>query len=257
MAEIVSIRLDEERRDENRRKTLSGVFTFVITALLVLVLVFFGMPYMDPPPPEEGAMVALGDPDAGMNSDEQLTEQEQQAATSSEESSSQTQDIEDAPTEAPSDNPTKPNPTPDKKKDDKPEVNEDLIYKKGGEKSDDEDGKKDGPKGAEDGKGVDPLGKGSGNTGNGTWDLAGRDIVSAPKVSCTFNQEGVLVLKITVNSSGKVISASPDYKDKRNNITDMSNINCAKNAVLSTYLFSSKEGAGNATGTVVFNFKKK
>lgn len=49
---------------------------------------------------------------------------------------------------------------------------------------------------------------GHGTIGGNSWDLEGRNIKSLPKPSTQFDQAGKVVVRIQVNSEGKVISAS-------------------------------------------------
>ena len=53
-----------------------------------------------------------------------------------------------------------------------------------------------------------PLG--SGTSGGNSWSLKGRTLKSLPRPSSDFKQEGTVVVKIQVDSSGKVVSAVVD-----------------------------------------------
>lgn len=46
---------------ENKKKLISGGITVLFHLLLVLLLFVFGLPYQDPPPPEQGVEISSGD----------------------------------------------------------------------------------------------------------------------------------------------------------------------------------------------------
>ncbi|MCQ2192126.1 MAG: cell envelope integrity protein TolA [Paludibacteraceae bacterium] len=95
------------------------------------------------------------------------------------------------------------------------------------------------------------AGGGKGGSGN-RWDLAGRQIVGTlPRPSYTANEQGYVVVNITVDSEGNVIGAEVG---KCVGITASSLRNAALQAAKKAK-FSKHEGRINQKGTITYNFK--
>ncbi|MDL5051942.1 hypothetical protein QQ054_38710 [Oscillatoria amoena NRMC-F 0135] len=261
--DAVAIRLEEESKEEQRRKLISALGTlFIITGMLAL-LWFFGFKYMDPPPPEEGAMVAMGEPDAG-NSDDyaQQSPEETPSAPETSEQSTETQDYEEAPTEQETPPKKQAEPTPDKtkpKEDPKPKVNPNTLFEssKKGDGSGKGDGGKPGNQGKPDGTGDDPLGTGIGTSGDGTWMMGnGRKPETKIAASCKFPRRETVVVKIKVDNNGYVSSAECVLKYKTFTATTVESTycNCAKNAAKAVK-FTAKSDAPIQEGAIKFDFK--
>ena len=93
---------------------------------------------------------------------------------------------------------------------------------------------------------------GSGS-GTGGYGLNGRNLVSKGKVQQECNQEGRVVVKITVDRNGKVISASPGVKGTTNNHPCLLEP-AKKTAFLHKWNLDSK-APSQQIGFVVVNFK--
>lgn len=90
-----------------------------------------------------------------------------------------------------------------------------------------------------------------GNAGYGEYDLGGRGISgSLPRPSFNVNQSGTVVVKITVNAAGNVISAEPTS----GTTTASQELRKAATEAALRAKFKTAEGAGNVTGTITYFF---
>lgn len=97
-----------------------------------------------------------------------------------------------------------------------------------------------------------PLGHGS--VGGNDWSLNGRHLVGAlPKPADTFNQEGKVVVWITVNKDGNVVSARAG---KGTTISDEATCQLAVKAALKAK-FDMVDHPNAAMGTITYYFKNK
>ena len=94
-----------------------------------------------------------------------------------------------------------------------------------------------------------------GNTGSGTggnYNLAGRKVLSTPKKQPDCQEEGVVVVLITVAKNGKVMSAIPGEKGSTNTAPCLKK--AAKEAALSTIWNSDGAAPEIQTGTIIYKF---
>lgn len=97
-------------------------------------------------------------------------------------------------------------------------------------------------------------GKSSGVGGYGTFDLNGRSLGgSLPMPVYNVQDEGRVVVTITVNPAGQVISTSIN---KRTNTVNASLRKAAEEAARKAR-FNSVDGVNNQTGTITYYFKLK
>ena len=90
-----------------------------------------------------------------------------------------------------------------------------------------------------------------GNAGYGKYDLGGRGISgSLPRPSFNVNQSGTVVVKITVNAAGNVISAEPTS----GTTTASQELRKAATEAALRAKFKTVEGAVNVTGTITYFF---
>lgn len=90
-----------------------------------------------------------------------------------------------------------------------------------------------------------------GNAGYGKYDLGGRGISgSLPRPSFNVNQSGTVVVKITVNAAGNVISAEPTS----GTTTASQELRKAATEAALRAKFKTADGAGNVTGTITYFF---
>ncbi len=101
-------------------------------------------------------------------------------------------------------------------------------------------------------------GYGSGNgggrgSGTGNYNLSGRKIITKPAPKYTCNEQGRIVVQITVNSTGSVIKAVPGYRGTTN--TAQCLLEQAKIAAMNTKFDASPTNAQQQVGTMIYNFK--
>lgn len=95
-------------------------------------------------------------------------------------------------------------------------------------------------------------GGGVGN-GNGNYRLAGRKFLSKPQPQYTCNEQGTVVVQITVDKSGKVIGAQPGIRGTTNAAKCL--LDQAKIAALNTVVNPSDDAPEKQVGTIIYNFK--
>jgi len=93
----------------------------------------------------------------------------------------------------------------------------------------------------------------AGNGRGGNYQLGGRAPLSKPKPEYICNEEGVVVVQISVNRSGKVISATPGARGTTNSASCL--LDKAKAAALKTRWESDSNAPDKQVGKIVYNFK--
>lgn len=88
----------------------------------------------------------------------------------------------------------------------------------------------------------------SGTLGGNRWELSSGEVVSLPKPSNDFNQEGKVVVYIRVNASGKVIEARETTGGR---ISDKRTVQLAVDAA---YKATFTPGDNDRIGTIEYNF---
>lgn len=258
---------------EHERKSFT--ITMVITITILILCFFFGMTYLDPPP-ENGILINFGNTDTGMNNDnsEELTQSAPQPTPSvaQPETASEkvmTQDVEDAvavkeskkikskepvkevvkPTKV-----TKPSPSKDAQDALKNLMN--GVKQDGTTNKSDGDGKTPGNQGALNGSiyGNSYYGDGSGNSGNGgsKWGLKGRKFSGNKMVQPPCNDEGRVVMQITVNKRGEVIAAQKTIDGS--NTTSKCLVDAAREIAMSHKWQPDDNAPDTQKGFVVINF---
>ncbi|WP_353086289.1 energy transducer TonB [Flavobacterium sp.] len=98
-------------------------------------------------------------------------------------------------------------------------------------------------------------GNGSGNgRGNGPgYELAGRKALNKPQPAYTCNEEGTVVVQITVDKNGNVIDAKPGARGTTNSASCLASQ--AKIAAMQTKWSASPDGAERQVGKITYNFK--
>ena len=94
-----------------------------------------------------------------------------------------------------------------------------------------------------------------GNTGSGSggnYNLAGRKALSKPKQQPDCQEEGIVVVRITVDKNGLVISAIPGVKGSTNTADCL--LKPAKRAALSTKWNADNKAPTKQIGTIIYKF---
>ncbi|RMA57150.1 outer membrane transport energization protein TonB [Ulvibacter antarcticus] len=254
--------------------------TVVLHVIILLLLFYFGLTYLDPPL-EQGIAVNFGTTETGTGNI-QPTEAIKSAPKQSEpEPVSQpkaeikeevvTQDNEDAPVikkeketkkqvetpkkvEPKKDPPKKPDPQPDKTTSD---ALSSLINgpksdgtAKGGEGNDDKPGDKGNPDGDPNAKSY--YGTGKGLDGDGNYLLGGRKALNKEKFVQDCNEAGTVVVSIEVDRNGKVTSATAGVRGTTNNTKCL--LEPAKRAALATRFNSDDKAPAKQIGKIIYKF---
>ncbi len=98
-----------------------------------------------------------------------------------------------------------------------------------------------------------PGGKGSGISGTGiSYSLAGRSATSTPKPNYPGREEGTVVVKITVDQSGRVTQAEPGQRGTTTMKPDL--LDAAKRAALLAKFNVDNDAPAYQTGTITYKF---
>lgn len=265
---------------ETRYEKKSFAITVVLHVLLILLLLFFGFKYLDPPP-ESGIAINFGTSEVGsgveqptepIKSAPQTTNPEVTPVETNIKEEVVTQEIEEAPViekkevekkVVQAEQPVKKEVEPVKKPDPKPDKSTtDALSSilngperdgrsEGGEGNDNQAGDKGDPDG--DPRASSYYGHGVGTDGDGNYMLGGREALNKEKFVQDCNEAGIVVVQIKVNRSGRVVSAVPGVKGTTNTAECLTSP--AKRAALATVFNSDSEAPEIQTGTIIYNFK--
>jgi protein TonB len=264
---------------DTKHKRKSMRITVIIHLVILLLLFFFGLTYLDPPP-EDGIAVNFGTTDYGKGDNQpndpiktapQETTSPPVPVTKTEiKEEVVTQDTEDAPVikkeekvkevketvkEIPKKEPPKKvEPKPDKSTTD---ALSSLINgpknngtAEGSEGDDDTAGDKGDPNGDPNAKSY--YGNGIGLDGDGNYMLGGRQAVRKAKEKQNCNEAGKVVVSIEVDRSGRVISATPGVRGTTNN--DRCLLEPARKAALATKFNPDSNAPAKQIGKIIYNF---
>ena len=189
-------------------KLIGLIVSIVAHGLLILCLLLMGLRYPDPPPPELGVEMDMGEfSDVGTDSEHAAEGGEDLSSKSSyanDDNNELTQQSEDVPLTSKK----TPSPTKNKKKpkdnvkpqSEETKIDQNALFTKGRVK-----------KGSGGSTGVgEGSGKGSGGEGGGSgisFSLAGRGKKSLPEPPATSSENGNIVVEIRVDQEGHVVSA--------------------------------------------------
>jgi outer membrane biosynthesis protein TonB len=95
-------------------------------------------------------------------------------------------------------------------------------------------------------------GSGSGN-GNGNYQLGNRKALNKPQPNYICDEEGVVVVQIAVDKSGKVTNANPGVRGTTNSAKCL--LDQAKTAAMNTKWQSDASAAETQVGKIIYNFK--
>ena len=253
---------------EDKNRTISGVITLLCMALVVVVCLSFGYDPPDPPIPEEGVEVNLGNSDFGLGNNPMPEASEASSAprprTATEQVSTQRTESttpinsSDKPSTAKTDNPTPTTTKPEPPKE--PEINKNALFN--GNRGNKNKNANSGSEGNTYGSGN--MGKEGGDPNSNRYDgvpgkggagfsLAGRSARALPSPNTSTNKEGKVVVKIWVDRAGNVTQVSAP--EKGSTLTDASLVSKAKAAAMKAK-FSPKDDAPEAqTGTNTYVFR--
>ena len=268
---------------DTRHKKKSMTITVILYSLILLLLFFVGMEYLDPPP-EQGIAVNFGTSNVGSGTiqptekinaapkettpppvPQEKTEIKEEVVT---------QDAEDAPVikqeeekvekvETPiKEEPTKEEPVEDPVPDPTPDTETtnalDALINgpksdgtaEGGEGNDNEAGDKGDPNG--DPNATSYYGTGKGLDGDGNYRLGGRKALNKDKKVPDCNETGVVVVDIIVNRQGQVVSAVAGVSGSTN--THRCLTSKAKAAALATKFNPDEKAPSKQSGQISYRF---
>ena len=267
---------------DTQHKRKSAAITAVILILFILGIFNFGMQYLDPPE-EYGVAINFGDMNVGSG----ISVLKSQKAVSKEviKTPAVTSPLKEVAKESLAEKiiteeTTKEVPIVGKVAKEKPTLVQDVVQKEApkvvakqkpskenldalnkllnGNSSDGKpkgegDDAVNGVKGDKDGEPISS--KYYGNTGSGiggNYNLKGRKALSKPKKQPDCQEEGLVVVRITVAKNGKVVSAIPGVKGTTNTAPCL--LKPAKEAALSTIWNSDEAAPKIQTGTIIYKF---
>ena len=226
----------------------SGIATAVIVllAMLLMSLNIFAYEPPDPPIPEEGVEVNLGDSDFGQgDSPEPASEaanyappaSQQQAVTQRTE---QTVPVPSSPNPGNITNPAaEQQPVVENKE---PEINKNALFP----------GKRNQTSGGGS-QGVTSNNYSGNGGGNGNYSLHGRTAVVLPKPEYNSNQQGKIVVRIWVDQQGRVVRVEAPYQGST--ITTGRLVDQAKTAAKRARFNASTTAPEEQIGTITYIFK--
>ena len=241
-------------------KIISGICTAVIMALIAVVLLSFGYDPPDPPIPEEGVEVNLGDSDFGSGDDpkpastassyappaaqNQVATQQAEPTPSLDASTNQGNTVSPAVTEQP---------TVENKE---PEINKNALFTGRRNQS-----SGTGSQGVSTGTGDQGRPNGTPNSnnytgnggGNGNFSLAGRSSVALPRPDYKSNDQGTVVVQIWVDHNGNVTRA--EYQPKGSNTSNGYLVSQAIAAAKRARFNADPAAPEEQKGTITYIFK--
>lgn len=241
-------------------KIILGICTAVIMAIVALVLLSFGYDPPDPPIPEEGVEVNLGDSDFGSGDDpkpsstassyappaaqNQVATQQAEPTPSLDASTVQGNTVNPAVTEQP---------TVENKE---PEINKNALFTGRRNQS-----SGTGSQGESTGSGDQGKANGTPNSnnytgnggGNGNYSLAGRSSVALPRPDYKSNDQGTVVVQIWVDRNGNVTRAQ--YQPKGSNTSNGYLVNQAIAAAKRARFNADPAAPEEQKGTITYIFK--
>ena len=240
-------------------RIISGIITAVIMAVVVAVLLAFGYDPPDPPIPEEGVEVNLGDSDYGMGYDAQPASTAAATQAPSTPNQVATQHAEPTPNIGASTsegNTVKPVAEQPKEVVKEPEINKNALFTGRRNRQ-----SGDGSQGIAGGTGDQGKPNGNPNSnnytgnggGNGTPSLKGRDVVTLPKPQYNSNQQGRVVVKIVVDQQGRVTRA--EYEPRGSNTSNGDLVAKAIAAARKARFNADPSAPEEQKGTITYIFK--
>ena len=267
---------------DTQHKRKSAAITAVILILFILGIFNFGMQYLDPPE-EYGVAINFGDMNVGSGVSvlkSQKTTPKEEVKTPAVTSPLKVVTKETLVEKIITEETTKEFPIVGKVAEEKPTLVEDVVKKEtpkvvtkpkpskesldalnkllngnsfDGKPKGEGDAAVDGLKGDKDGEPISSKYYGNkGSAAGGNYNLAGRKALSTPKKQPDCQEEGVVVVRITVAKNGKVVSAIPGVKGSTNTAPCLKK--AAKEAALSTIWNSDGAAPEIQIGTIIYKF---
>ncbi len=253
---------------EKKAKRHGILGTILFHSILLVCCFFLGLTYYDPPPAEEGISINFGFDETGSsnaepkNNDNINKPVEEEIIEKKIDVSEKiiTQEIIETPikdieTEEIIEKKEKENKIEEIIEEKKPEINIKALYKgkkkenntsKGNQKNKGDEGNIEGDKNT-----INHIGGGIGEDGN-AYQLGGRTVEYKPKPIYQIQVEGKVVVIITVDKKGNVISAIPGAKGSTTLNKEL--LKRAKTAALKTKFNAKSSAPNNQQGKIIYYF---
>jgi len=265
---------------ETKHEKKSFAITVALHVLLILLLLFFGFTYLDPPP-ERGIAINFGTSEVGSGIEQpqepvKAAPQQTSPQVTPVEANIQEEVVTQEAIEAPViekkktpepvvqqvKEPVKKEPEPVKKSDPTPSESTKSVLSsilngpesdgqaRGGEGNDEAAGDKGSPDGSPDSR---MYGQGMGLDGDGNYRLGGRRALDKAKFVQKCDESGKVVVQIEVNQSGQVVKATAGVKGTTN--SDACLLEPARRAALATRFNSDPDAPEIQVGAIIYEFK--
>lgn len=265
---------------DTEHKKKSMMITVILHLIMLLLLFYVGLTYLDPPL-EQGIAVNFGTTETGSGriqpteaiksapkettpppvtqpkteiKEDVVTQDNEEAPVIKKEEVKQVQKEEPVKKEPKKEKAVEPDPTPDKKTTD---ALSSLINgpksdgtAKGGEGNDNTPGDKGDPNGDPNAKSY--YGTGKGLDGDGNYLLGGRKALNKEKFVQDCNEAGIVVVSIEVDRNGKVTTATAGVRGTTNNSKCL--LDPAKRAALATRFNSDEKAPAKQIGKIIYKF---
>ncbi|MBQ9417763.1 MAG: TonB family protein [Bacteroidales bacterium] len=243
-------------------QTISGIATAVFVTLVVGILLAFGYNPPDPPIPEEGVEVNLGDSDYGLGAAMHPASTPNNAPPAAQEqvATQQTDHSIAMPSTQQQGGVVNPEAQPQTQPEEKqPEINDKAIFP--GMRNRDNNSST-GSQGISQGQGDQGKSNGNPNSNNYVgqgkgdgynWNLTGRSAVNIAKPDYKSNEQGTVVVRVWVNRQGKVVRA--EYEPKGSTIPGSSLRDKAVEAARQARFNADPKATEEQTGTITYIFK--
>ncbi len=248
--------------EAQKNKVVSGALTALIMGVVVVICVSFGYNPPNPPIPEEGVEVNLGNSDFGLGSDptpeaSSAASQYVPPAASERISTQNTEPTTSLNASQQTGSVTNPNAEIQPKEENKqPEINSRALFT--GKRNNSQSGGSEGVAGGEGNQGKaggDPNSKRyDGQPGNGGagFSLAGRKAVALPVPSYNNNRQGKIIVKIWVDRNGSVIKA--EAPERGSSITETGMVEQAKSTALKAKFTAKTDAPETQVGTITYTY---
>lgn len=244
--------------------------TLLFHGIVVVLLIFLGFTTEYPLPAEEGIMINFGNTDEGSGfvepennaetDNQELVNNSNPSEASSSKDVQLTQDFEDAPdvvkTPEKKSEKTQEEIERERKEKERQELESDVSNtdfnnsNNNNNSSSQGDGNKTGNQGDLDG---DPNTNGNGQGSKGiSYSLGGRKANSLPKPIYNSNQDGTVVVEITVDPNGNVLTANPGMPGSSTNNKAL--LQAAKDAALKTKFNKKNNAPDKQIGFITYKF---
>ncbi len=255
--------------NERQRNTTAFTLMVILVGLLFILMLILGMKRPVPPPPEYGVEVNLGNSLDGMGDiqPDELSEQAEQATSAPQESSPEesvsaenNENVALKPARKPREKKPVPQVTPTeevKPQPEEPKINPNALYsgRKTAQGGSEGTTGKPGDQGQADGTRDGTAYSGTPGSGGGiSFSLSGRQSKSLPKPVYNSEDQGIVVVKIWVNSDGVVIKAQAG--EKGTTVNDSNLWKTAETAALRSRFSERKDAPDQQVGTITYKFIK-